>query len=297
MNEQQQIVRILAPAKVNLGLEVLSRRPDGYHEIHTVMQSISLFDRIAMTAPGSGRVASDGPYIEEPSNLMTLAARRLADSTGRDLDVDFSLTKRIPIAAGLGGGSSDAGAVLRLLCRHWRVPINDPAVREVAASVGSDVLFFLSGGRAVATGRGEQIRTLSALPNVWIVIVAPVLSVEAKTASLYGLLKRDDFSDGSLVRIDDVFPQSPPYNAFERPLYQQHPSIAGIAERLRSRTSRPVGLSGAGPAHYVMFERLPEAAAFLRELTSDNMLAGCKLHLARALSRETPLDECRNSVR
>ncbi len=294
MNRPQSIARILAPAKLNLGLEILGKRPDGYHEIRTVMQAISLFDRIVMTSPGSGKVATNVPDLDDTANLMSVAARRLADRVGMELDVDFTLTKRIPIAAGLGGGSSDAAAVLRLLCRRWGMGIEDPVVQEVAASVGSDVPFFLSGGRAVATGRGEQIRPIKRDVPFWVVVVAPVLDVDAKTASLYKLLKPHDFTDGGRVPVDKELAHSSPYNAFERPLYEHYPSIALVAERLRSITRRPVGHSGAGPAHFVTFERWPEAVGFLRDVASDGALAGCRMHLARSLLREAPLDELRN---
>lgn len=195
-------VRLLAPAKLNLFLEVKERRGDGYHEIETLMVAVSIYDTIEFTArpagairltcawgiPGRRSNATDGTsaFAElgpESDNLAVQAAVRLRAAAGIGMGATIRLVKRIPVAAGLGGASSDAAAVLRAANRAWGLCWPLTRLAEVAVEIGSDVPFFLNGGAAVCTGRGEQIRSIAAPSNMHFVVVRPPEGLS--TAAVY----------------------------------------------------------------------------------------------------------------
>ncbi len=282
----------LSPAKINHGLAVLGKREDGFHEIRSEMLSITLFDRISMFADGTGTVRSNAPGLEPENNIMLRASRELAARTGRTLDVDFTLEKRIPMAAGLGGGSSNAGSVLRLLCAHWSLNINDPDVQAAAAETGSDVPFFLRGGPALVTGRGEAIEQLPDRPAQWLVIAHPDLVIEQKTASLFQALGPGDYTPTTAV--DDHDERGARKNAFTRAIYTLHPDLRNVRERFEALADSPVQLSGAGPAHYAFCADLQSATSLLRRASRDLGPASCSFYLARTMNGPGPLDMKRN---
>ena len=180
-----------APAKVNLFLRVLGRRADGFHEVRTLLQAIDLHDEVRVELGGEGidlSVVGQEPCVPR-ENLAWIAAERFAAATGLEAGVRVRLEKRIPAGAGLGGGSSDAGAVLRALCRLTGVEERDPAVTGIARGLGSDVPFFLCGSPlALATGRGDALEPLAPLPEAHLVVCLP--PVHVSTASAYGALAR-----------------------------------------------------------------------------------------------------------
>lgn len=181
-------VSLACPAKVNLSLRVHGRRPDGYHAISTVLQTIDLCDRLTVR-----RIDPDAPLgLEVPgggapdgdSNLVLAAARIFFEAIGEPArGVRFELRKRIPAGSGLGGGSSDAAGALAALQRLWGEPLSPEGLRAVAAAVGSDVPFFLIGGTVLATGRGEKLRVLQDVEAASVVVAVP--AVEVSTAEVY----------------------------------------------------------------------------------------------------------------
>ncbi|MDE2690508.1 MAG: 4-(cytidine 5'-diphospho)-2-C-methyl-D-erythritol kinase [Acidobacteriota bacterium] len=180
---------LACPAKVNLSLRVHGRRPDGFHEISTVLQTIDLCDRLVIhradpasplriEVPGGGAPADD-------SNLVLKAARAFFGVLGEPAGgVRFRLEKRIPAGSGLGGGSSDAAAALLGLQSLWGEPLDARQLHGAGAAVGSDVPFFLEGGTAFATGRGERVESLDDMPSATVLVVVP--AVEVSTAEVYG---------------------------------------------------------------------------------------------------------------
>lgn len=182
----------VAPAKVNLGLEIVDRRADGYHDLVTIFQAVSLYDLFEWTATDATFIYTGPPDVPAESDLV---ARVLASAPDRaSWTGHLRLVKRIPMAAGLGGGSTDAALALRLA-----FPQSSPEeLHERASALGADVPFFLRGGSALATGTGT---TLIELPtsHCWLVLVTPTLVIERKTAVLYGGLEQGDFSDGTRV--------------------------------------------------------------------------------------------------
>ncbi len=187
-------VRLRAPAKVNLTLEVVGQYPDGYHELRSVFATIDLADRVRV----AGATRLDVQLRPDPGaapgrELTGRAVQALAAATGRPAHAHVRVAKRIPVAAGLGGGSSDAGAALRGLARLWRVDVD----ATVAASLGSDVPFFVTGsGFALVEGRGELVRPLPPPPTqLWIVLVR--VAARVATPDVFAALRPDEWSDGS----------------------------------------------------------------------------------------------------
>ena len=241
-----------AHAKVNLDLRIFGTRADGYHELRTVFQSIELHDTLTCTArPGPFALKSRSTAIPlDQSNLVWRAAAVLWTALGRGgdpTDTAVTLEKNIPTEAGLGGGSADAAAALLVLARLWGgVPVT--LLREVAAGIGADVSFFLSGGTALGLGRGEEIYPLVDLPPHWIVIVRPAFGVS--TAEAYGWYDEDRAAGLKEPRELQVLPVPWPsraaqmINDLEPPVVRRHPEIArdkGPAEGRRRRCRRHVG--------------------------------------------------------
>lgn len=176
---------LCASAKVNLALEVLGKRGDGYHEIATVLQAVDLADRLRLETADTLSLHVDDPDLPtDDGNLVMRAARLLQKAAGREAGARIGLTKRIPVAAGLGGGSSDAAATLWGLSRLWKLGWPRARLRELAVELGMDVPFFLGPGRAIATGRGERLAALPGGGGYALVLVNP--KVPLSTREVYG---------------------------------------------------------------------------------------------------------------
>jgi 4-diphosphocytidyl-2-C-methyl-D-erythritol kinase len=259
-------------AKVNLGLRILDRRPDGFHELRTVYQTISLADRIEMTwTPGRSAkidLHCNRKDLETPDNLVVRAADALLERTGSRGKLQIRLEKRIPDGAGLGGGSSDAAAALTGLSRLLKRPPAPEMLAEIAAGLGSDVPFFLQGGRAVGVGRGEEVYPLPEPPKQWLVLLAPHL--HSSTPEAYRELAKA--RQGSLTPLDkpriiNVFgsgigvpggraAQSPAgalANDFEEFIFHRFPKLAVLKSRLIKVGARDSALSGSGSALFGLF--------------------------------------------
>ena len=180
-------VEVLAPAKLNLFLEVLARRRDGYHEIESLMVTVDLYDTLTITDLSSGAIEfeCDDPRLPTGSaNLVVQAAERLQAASGTNRGARIRLKKLIPVQAGLGGGSSDAAATLAALDRVWDLGMPADRLDAVAGSLGSDVAFFLHAPAAICRGRGEKVETLNLRHPLHFVLVAPDLGLS--TAEVYG---------------------------------------------------------------------------------------------------------------
>lgn len=174
-----------ASAKVNLSLEVLGKRPDGYHEVVTVMQAVDLYDRLTLEAAPTLSFSSDDPDLPtDERNLVMRAARLLKEAASVEAGARIELKKRIPVAAGLGGGSSDAAAALWGLNRLWKLRWTRARLMELAVGIGMDVPFFLGVGPALATGRGEHLKPLGKTGGYALVLVNP--RVGLSTREVYG---------------------------------------------------------------------------------------------------------------
>jgi 4-diphosphocytidyl-2-C-methyl-D-erythritol kinase len=287
-------LRARAYAKVNLALEVLGRREDGYHEIVSVVQTISLHD-VVECWPGSAiDVRTEPPIVEPSENLVARAAELLAREVGRRVGAEILVRKRIPLAAGLGGGSSDAATTLRLLDRLWETRLGRSALSRLAATLGSDVPLFLVGGAVLIRGRGELVEPIAAPSPFWLALACP--SRESypcwppaeKTGALYAALRADDRSDGArtLAFADRLRAGRSPLdeqltNAFDRPADAVYPGFPDLRQRLAEAAGAPLRLTGAGPSLFALFATRPEAVAAARRMAR----LGVPGHVARNVGR------------
>ena len=241
-------VTVRAHAKVNLALEALGRRPDGYHDVATVLQTISLHDEITLTPAPDLSLRCDVPGLDGPGNLAWRAADLLRSDTGTRAGAAIALRKRVPVAAGLGGGSSDAAATLRGLDALWGLGLGLDRLTTLAARLGADVPFFVRGGTALAQGFGERVTPLPTPTERWLVLVVPDATVERKTATLYGSLCPEHFTRGEEVaavadaaRWGKPWPEDRMVNVFE--------SVADDFFRLLGKCRRAMTEAGAGRVH------------------------------------------------
>jgi len=242
-----------AAAKVNLALEVLRRRDDGYHEIATVMQTIDLTDRLVLEDHDSVELESTAPDVPtDGTNLAVLAAVALRDAAGTKRGVRVRLDKRVPVAAGLGGGSTDAAAVLLGLNQMWGLRWPVRRLASVAETLGMDVPFFLRGGSALATGRGERLTAVRAGAFA-LVLVNPRIGVSA--AEAYARLTPSAYSDGGRARdmVAALASRRPIrvaaalHNALEAPVASTVPQIAQMKAALMAAGALGTVMSGSGP--------------------------------------------------
>jgi 4-diphosphocytidyl-2-C-methyl-D-erythritol kinase len=284
---------VRAFAKVNLALEVLGPRPDGYTEIETVFQTIDLFDTIELCAdPGSRGALGLETVGPEPcpmeQNLAWRAARAWLDRAGDPFGVALRLAKGLPAGAGLGGGSADAAAVLWGLDRLAAEPLGEPELERLAAGLGADVPYLLSGGLALGTGRGDRIERLDDLPTRPIVVAWPGFGLS--TAEVYRRARAGLTATGPASKMRRFLSRlRPSENDIPAPFNDLYPAAAEMApavQRLAGRLSALGGLggmTGSGSAVFGLFTDERAAAAAAKRLGEDE--PGAWVRAARTLPR------------
>ncbi len=279
-------LRLIAAAKVNWTLEALGRRDDGYHEIRTIFQTVALHDTVVLSPAAKLELRLTGvPPSHDWSpegDLAYRAAQALRDEAGDpSLGARIEVEKVVPAAAGLGGGSSDAAAVLRGLNRLWRLDFDATRLARIAASLGSDVPFFLAGGTAVAGGRGDEVAPLPDVPLTRVLIAVPRDRLSQKTSLMYGRLRPEHYTSGGgterlveelksgAVLSDEVI-----FNVFSAVLFESMPLAAVLADQCAELGTCP-HLAGSGPAFFFLSppredvkERLLRAGAELFDTTT-----------------------------
>jgi 4-diphosphocytidyl-2-C-methyl-D-erythritol kinase len=258
-----------APAKINLGLHVLRKREDGYHDVETVLHRIDWADEVTVEAAEAlSMTCSDPALPTDDRNLCLQAARRLADAFDVERGAAIHLEKRVPYGAGLGGGSSDAATTLRLLADLWELDAEAEDLHAVAREIGSDVPFFLyDAPAAYATGRGDELEAVRAddgtpfrLDVPLLVVVPPV---EVPTPAAYGAVTPDDVDRPdlrALVAAGDLGRwRAALVNDFEAPIAERYPSVAAARGVLHEHGADYVSLSGSGGAVYGLFTSLRQA--------------------------------------
>ena len=284
------MLTIRACAKINLTLEALGKRADGYHEVVTVMQTIDLCDELTLEPSADVSLTCSDPALETAENLVLRAAQLLRDRSGFEGGAKLHLRKSIPVAAGLGGGSSDAAAALIGLRQLWGLEQAVPDLQPLAASLGSDVPFLLSGGTAIAEGRGDVITSLPALHRTHLVLVTPRVDIPNKTAAMYAKLTPEQYTDGarsaglrsSLERGARPNPDSL-FNVFESVALDMHPAIEEGRRAMLEAGAPWVRLTGSGPAMYTFLSSEAEAEALARRLRDSG-------HRAYAAATTGPQD-------
>jgi 4-diphosphocytidyl-2-C-methyl-D-erythritol kinase len=264
---------VRAPAKVNLFLEIIAKRSDGYHEIATLMVAVNLRDTLSIkeAPPAETRLECDDPGLSTgPENLVNRAAELLRRRTGRRDGVRIRLRKRIPIAAGLGGGSSDAAATLRGLNELWELGLSKPELMTLGAELGSDVPFFLSGPVSWCTGRGEQVAPMPMPASFWVVLVCPTFGLS--TAEVYsratvpecpetGEEIRQALGEGRIEEVGERL-----HNRLQAIAEDMKPAVLDIRERLQRLNPAGQLVSGSGPSVFALCRNRREALRIAREL-------------------------------
>jgi 4-diphosphocytidyl-2-C-methyl-D-erythritol kinase len=254
----KQAARVRAFAKINLGLRILYKRPDNYHELRSVFQTISLADEIAIRfAPARKTSITIGGNMQIADNLIERAARLCLDELRLAANLEFDLEKNIPMGAGLGGGSSDAAAVLLALPPLAGRVIPLERLLVLAAQLGSDVPFFLLGGTAIVLGRGDELYPLPDLKSRPGLVVAPAISVSTGEAyrALSGRLTLNALQNKLNSFQSDAWrgDSGVSGNDFEGVVFERHPELKSIQARLLRMGAKPASMTGSGSALFGLF--------------------------------------------
>ncbi|MDD2310140.1 MAG: 4-(cytidine 5'-diphospho)-2-C-methyl-D-erythritol kinase [Desulfuromonadaceae bacterium] len=247
-----------APAKINYLLDVVRKRPDGYHDLRMIMQRVNLCDEITLTqtgTPGVNVTCSSKAAPGGPTNIAWKAARAMLDRAESDAGVNIEIIKNIPVAAGLGGGSSDAASVLIGMNKLLKLALTEQELMETGCRLGADVPFFIFKRTALAEGIGEKLTPLPKIPKCWILLVNP--AVHVSTAWVYRSLQLT--SDRELNKLPKFFESidsvvSILSNDLETVTIPAYPVIADIKERLMSLGAAGSMMSGSGPTVFGIFK-------------------------------------------
>lgn len=274
-------IRVVAPAKINLVLRILDRRPDGYHNLWSLMQTVKVEDEITIAVSGTHSMVTlhcDDPSLKtDSSNLVYRAAVAVMEQSGRMEGVDIALAKRIPMGAGLGGGSSDAAATILGLNRLFNLGWSAEKMAHIGQTLGSDVSFFFFAPSATVAGRGEQVAPVRIKGTRWVVLVNPGFPVETKWA--YQQLAAHRAGVVPLSRSHAMLEQASDLgweqvlevaeNDFEGPVFKAHPILDEIKHRLLAQGADTALLSGSGATVFGVFRDEIKArqaqAVFLNE--------------------------------
>jgi len=281
------MLTVKAPAKINLTLEVLGERPDGFHNIRSVIQAIDLCDSLGFSLSDKIEVSSDAPDFIAEKSLVLSAAVLLQKVKGCSQGARIEVEKRIPFASGLGGDSSDAAAVLLGLNELWPPSLTPSQLLELTTRLGSDVAFFLYGGTALVEGRGEKVAPLPSLPHSWVVLVVPPLpTMSGKTKQLYERLEPNHYSNGEITDSMVVGLTRGAvgsyllFNTFENVAYDFFPELKVYKEHFLKVGAERVHLAGSGPTLFTLLEDKSQAEDLYKRCQDQ----GLECYLADTLS-------------
>jgi len=275
--EEGSMMIMEAPAKLNLTLEVLSKRPDGYHEIRSVVQAISLCDRLTFRAGRSVEIKSASPDWSVEKSLVSRAVNLVRETSGVKRGIAIEIENHIPLISGLGGASSAAAATLRGLNAIWQLKLSVEKLLELAAQLGSDVSFFLCGGTALVQGRGEVVSALPDFPHHWAVLVMPdVPRLPGKTAALYASLNASHFTDGQITErmVKELKEDKEPsalFNTFENVAFAGGSKLKVYRDHIRKMGAPHVHLAGSGPALFTLLKDKIQADELYTRCKQQNM--------------------------
>ena len=271
-------VSVPSLAKLNLDLRVLHKRPDGFHELRTVFQTISLSDKLTIEFEPARRTEIElASSVEIADNLVVRAARLVLDRLKTKARIRFTLEKRIPMGAGMGGGSSNAASVLIALPALAKRPLSLAESTAIGEALGSDVPFFLHGGTALGFGRGTELYPLPDARARHIVVVAP--GVHVSTVEAYRLLDRETVgpltsqAESPILREfqrviwnlpGSPLEQNPFKNDFEGPVFRVHPELERVVRKLKKSGAKSALMTGSGSAIWGVFEEADRAQAAFR---------------------------------
>ncbi|WP_086348406.1 4-(cytidine 5'-diphospho)-2-C-methyl-D-erythritol kinase [Candidatus Enterococcus clewellii] len=256
-----------APAKINLGLDALYKREDGYHELEMVMASVDLADRLFFETLTENQIIieTDNSFIPVDQKNHAFAAAELVKKKFQiETGVRIYIEKRIPVAAGLAGGSSDCAATLRGLNRLWNLGLSNQDLADLGSEIGSDVPYCIEGGTAFVTGRGERIEKMPPMPQCWVVLVKPKMSVS--TGSIFGSLSFNSIQHPDIpalkaaVMANDYDKMTQTIgNALEGVTIQKHPVVQQIKDRMLKFGADAALMSGSGPTVFALCDKKTRA--------------------------------------
>lgn len=263
---------VTAYAKINLVLDVLRKRTDGYHEVSMVMQAVDLADTIQLEEASRNWLVTDNKYIPPNMNNLAMRAVSLMQEHFKVPPLQVTLHKRIPVAAGMAGGSTDCAGVLLGIDRMFHLHLSLAELEQLAAELGSDVPFCLSGPTALATGRGEKITPLPACPPLFFVLVKPTFGVS--TPKVYGNLRLDEITahpdvDACMRGLVAGNPEqilNSLGNLLEHSTFQLHPQVEKLKQTMQQYGCEHVLMSGSGPTVFAAFTEQQTALAYYQKL-------------------------------
>ena len=275
-----EFMRLRAMAKINLGLDVLRKREDGYHEVRMIMQPILMYDLLDIRKKSSPGITLTTNLLYVPSderNLVYKAAKLLMDEFDIKEGLSMKLTKFIPVAAGMAGGSSDAAAAFVGVNRLFRLGLSEEELMMRAVQVGADVPYCVMRGTALAEGIGEKLTRLPGLPKCYVLVGKPGINVSTKTAyenlNLEGIGKHPDI-DGLIgaIRNNDLYAMaSRMENVFEPGIIRQYPVIGNIKNLMEEKGALKAVMSGSGPTVFGIFDNRDKMAAAARSLRKSGL--------------------------
>lgn len=256
-----------APAKINLGLDALYKRDDGYHELATIMASVDLADKLIFRQRPDHEfiLTTDSGFLPvDERNLIFQVVMLMRERYGISEGIEIDVRKRIPVAAGLAGGSSDAAATLRGLNRMWNLDLSLAELAEIGAEIGSDVPYCLWGNTALVTGRGEQIKHLPTIPQCWVVLVKPKLSVSSW--KIFAALSMEEVIHPNIAALEKGI-QAGDYqemvkhlgNSLERFTIEKHPVVQQVKDKMIKFGADAALMSGSGPTVFALCEHYSRA--------------------------------------
>lgn len=279
-------------AKINWTLEILGKRPDGYHEVRTLLQTVSVADELTFEMAGQGiTVHCDHPEVPcDETNLAYRAAKLLGDFTGAGKGVHIRIAKRLPVAAGLGGGSGNAAVTLLALQKLWDVRVEPRDLFALAAKLGADVPFFLIGGTCLGVGRGDEVYPLADVNEEFLLLAAPGIAVSTRDA--YADLPPELTKPEAVIKMPLSFEAAyaaiawpgapiPLINDLENTVFARHPALIEVKRRLKQVGARGVLMSGSGSTVFAIFDSA-EARARAQDGLSET---GWRSLKARTLGR------------
>lgn len=280
-------------AKINWTLEILGKRPDGYHELRTLLQTVSVADELTFELAGQGiEIHCDHPDVPcDETNLVHRAATLLDEFTGAGKGVRITINKQLPVAAGIGGGSSNAAVTLIALQKLWNVPIAPRDLFSLGAKLGADVPFFFIGGTCLGVGRGDEIYPLADINEEFLLLVNAGIAVP--TRDVYANLPPEltkqsavakmplslEAAYAAIARPGESLPLS---NDLESPVFVRHPLLIEIKERLKRTGARGVLMSGSGSTIFAIFDSADERDGANRDLSNAGLWSASARTLSRA---------------
>ncbi len=274
-------IELKAYGKINLGLDVIRKRPDGYHDLDMIMQTVNVYDDIIITKTeknGEIKVTTDKEVLSnEKGNLAYMAARMLFDEFGINDGIEIRINKRIPIAGGMAGGSADCAATLKGINGMFKLNLDEKALMERGVKLGADVPYCIIGGTAIARGIGEILTSLPAPPKCHVIIAKPPVSVS--TAYVYGHIKPDSIEKhpdiekmADAIRNKDLYALSKLlYNVMEDVTVPEYPVISQIKDTMINGGALNSIMSGSGPTVFGLFDNIEKAEKVMENLTQNNL--------------------------